>query len=222
MSLITRQKPATHRLVGDMTDDTNHSNDQGQTQQAPVPPAPQDLMASESPAKAASAGKGQKAATGQKRKTGAKTTSQARTSGQNRQSRAADTREAGERMTEWQPPHQRAQLSHPQGFRLRWLRTSYNGQDDFNNMESKLSEGYQLVRPDDPIVAEKVQRGELHESNGRVQRGGLVLAKIPEEFARQRNAHYTREAELHQQSVDDTLKRNQTPSMPITIDSNRQ
>lgn len=140
---------------------------------------------------------------------------------QNRISRDGDDRSMDERPKEWMPPSQRSVVNHTDDYTVRWLRTEYNGQKDTANMEKKLSEGYELVSPDDPIVAEKIARGELKATNGRVEKGGLVLAKIPRGFAEKRNAHYTREAQLHQQSVDQALANQRHSSMPLDSDLQR-
>lgn len=140
-----------------------------------------------------------------------------------RMSREAETREAVSRKKEWVPPQKRYNLRNDDpNFRLRWLRMEINGQDDTHNMETKFEEGYELVSPDDPLVAEKIARGELHASNGRVYRKGLVLARIPTELAEQRNQHYAKEALLHQQGVSQALHNEADPRMPIRVDSEQR
>lgn len=140
---------------------------------------------------------------------------------QNRASRAANTREDETRRKEWVPPSKRTAVEHGDDYIMRWLRVEYNGQPDHTNMENKLAEGYELVSPDDPAVREKVAKGELKAKDGRVYRGGLVLAKMDRELAEQRNAHYTKEAQLHQQSVDQALERARHRSMPLESDLKR-
>lgn len=140
---------------------------------------------------------------------------------QNRTSRKADTREDEERVKEWMPPTKRIMVEHGDDYIMRWLRVEYNGQPDHKNMEDKLSEGYELVRPDDPAIADKVAKGELKAKDGRVYRGGLVLAKMDRRLAEQRNAHYTKEAQLHQQSVDQSLENARHRSMPLDSDLKR-
>lgn len=141
---------------------------------------------------------------------------------QNRTSRNAATRDVEERTKEWVPPIKRVSVEHGEDYIMRWLRVEYNGQPDHKNMEDKLAEGYELVRPDDPAIAEKVARGELKAKDGRIYRGGLVLAKMDRRLAEQRDAHYTKEAQLHQQSVDQSLENQRHRSMPLSADLQRE
>lgn len=140
---------------------------------------------------------------------------------QNRASRNTETREVEARTKEWVPPIKRTSVEHGDDYIMRWIRVEYNGQQDHKNMEDKLAEGYELVSPKDPAVKEKIARGELQAKDGRVYRGGLVLARIDRELAAQRNAYYTREAQLHQQSVDQALERARHRSMPLDSDMKR-
>lgn len=140
---------------------------------------------------------------------------------QNRTSRNASTREDTEREKEWMPPTKRTMVEHGDDYIMRWLRVEYNGQTDHSNMENKLAEGYELVSPSDPAIADKVAKGELKAKDGRIYRGGLVLAKMSRKLADQRNAYYTREAQLHQQSVDQALENTRHRSMPLDSDLKR-
>lgn len=136
--------------------------------------------------------------------------------------RAAETREDTEREKEWVPPSRRFTLEHGQDVNLRWVRTSMAGTDDLENMERRLTEGYELVRPDDPLVADKVARGQLRTQDGKIVRQGLVLMKLGKKLVKQRNEHYTKEANLHQQSVSQALDKVRDSSMPLTEDFERK
>lgn len=137
---------------------------------------------------------------------------------QDRTPREATSREMGSRPKEWKPPQDRYSLKNEDpNYRLRWLRMELDGQEDTHNMESKFEEGYELVSPSDPLVADKIARGELHTNGGKVYRKGLVLARIPTELAEQRNAYYAKEASLHQQGVSQALDRDRDPRMPIGV-----
>lgn len=135
---------------------------------------------------------------------------------QKRVPRASEEREKTERPKEWQPPNQRIELQDTADYKFRWVRLEYNGVQDQKNMQKRLSEGYELVRPDDDSVSDLVSRGILSVKEGRIERGGLVLCKFPRELAAQRNAYYAKEAELHQQSVSRALDKERHESMPLT------
>ena len=48
--------------------------------------------------------------------------------------------------------------------------------------------------------------------------GGLLLARIPEELAKQRDEYYRKQTEARDEAIDHDLLKEQHPSMPINID----
>jgi hypothetical protein len=48
--------------------------------------------------------------------------------------------------------------------------------------------------------------------------GGLLLARIPEELAKQRNEYFKKQTEARDEAIDNDLMREQHSSMPINID----
>lgn len=141
---------------------------------------------------------------------------------QKRTARAEDGRDSTERLKEWVPPGNRYQLDTPQDYNLRWVRTAMVGEDDFENVERRLEEGFEVVKPDDPIVADKVAKGLLRVQDGKIVRQGLVLMKLDKELVSQRKAYYTKEANLHQQSVSSALDNVRDRSMPLTEEFDRR
>jgi hypothetical protein len=101
------------------------------------------------------------------------------------------------------------------GYRYKWLRAEVQGYQDTRNISGKLREGYELVRadefPDYPVVDDGKYKGMIGV-------GGLLLARIPDEIAEQRNEHYRRMHEDKVKAVDNDLMKEQHPSMPINID----
>ena len=53
-------------------------------------------------------------------------------------------------------------------------------------------------------------------ADGTVGVGGLILAKIPEETAEERNAYYEQQTENQMNAVDNNLMRENDPRMPIS------
>jgi hypothetical protein len=91
----------------------------------------------------------------------------------------------------WSPV---AQLETPKAdgeFRFRWIREEVNGQRDNRNMTMARREGYVFVRTDEADLLGLIVDDAL--PDGLARHGGLVLAKIPELFCQQREAHYSRE-----------------------------
>jgi hypothetical protein len=91
--------------------------------------------------------------------------------------------------------------------------------DDTKNMSGKLRSGWELVRgdeyPDQSYAT--VKEGKYA---GVIGVGGLVLARIPEELAKSREAYFNKQTQDREQAVNNDLMKEQHPSMPI--DSDRQ
>ena len=105
----------------------------------------------------------------------------------------------------------------PEGYTYRWIRAEIVGQEDRKNVSSRLSEGFDLVRSEelddsDQDRFDSVQQGK---HAGVVARGGLLLAKIPNETREERNSYYAARAQTQQDAVDNDLMRESDPSSPI-------
>ena len=91
------------------------------------------------------------------------------------------------------------------------------GQEDRKNVTARLSEGFDLVRleelPDNfQVKFDSIQEGK---HSGVVARGGLLLAKIPNETREERNSYYAARAQTQQDAVDNDLLRESDPNSPI-------
>ena len=136
---------------------------------------------------------------------------------ENKTSRAAETRTKTERPKEYKPPSSLDAPPAPKGFRHRWIRAESVGFDDTKNISGKLRSGWELVRADAyegsdyPVVKDGKYAGVIGV-------GGLLLARIPEEIAKQRTEYFQKQTEARDEAVDNDLMREQHPSMPINID----
>ena len=132
-------------------------------------------------------------------------------------SRASQTREKTSHKKVWTPPSSLDAPPAPTGFKHRWIRVESMGFNDTKNLQGRLRSGYELVRADEypdsafPVV-------EDGKYSGVIGVGGLVLARVPEEIARQRNDHYVQQGKDNVEAVDNDLMKEQHPSMPINID----
>jgi hypothetical protein len=85
--------------------------------------------------------------------------------------------------------------------------------DDKTNVHKRRQEGYDLVRAEEypeysgPVVDEG-------RNAGIIGVGGLVLARIPEELADQRNQHYQKTTQNQMDAVDRDWMRENNPAMP--------
>ena len=99
-------------------------------------------------------------------------------------SRASQTREKTAHKKVWTPPSPLDSPPAPSGFKHRWIRAESMGFQDTKNVSASLREGYELVRaedyPDQDFPTETTGK-----YAGVIGVGGLLLAKIPEEIAKQ-------------------------------------
>jgi len=131
-------------------------------------------------------------------------------------SRASQTRSKTERPKVWTPPSSLDAPPAPKGFRHRWIRAESIGFQDTKNISARLREGYELVRADEYPDSEYpvVDSGKYA---GVIGVGGLLLARIPEELAKQRTDYYQKLAKGQDEAVEHDLMKEQHKSMPIDI-----
>jgi hypothetical protein len=132
-------------------------------------------------------------------------------------SRASETRAKNTRPQVWTPPSSLDAPPAPDGYRQRWIRVESMGFDDTKNASGKLRSGWEFVRADQypeenyPVLKEGKYAGVIGV-------GGLVLARIPEELAQQREEYYNRRTKDREDAVNNDLLKEQHPSMPINQD----
>ena len=132
-------------------------------------------------------------------------------------SRASQSRQAEENPKVWTPPNALAAPPAPAGYRQRWLATEVRGQDNSNNITNKLRAGWSLVRAD-AYPGQHFNSYTEGKYAGMIGSGGLVLARISEEIAKQRDEYYARMAREKDEAVNNDLMKEQHPSMPINQD----
>ena len=132
-------------------------------------------------------------------------------------SRASQTRQETERPKVWTPPSSLDAPPAPDGFRHRWIRAESLGFQDTKNISGRLRSGYELVRADEykdsdyPVIIEGKYKGVIGV-------GGLVLARVPEEIAKQRTEYFKRQAEGQEEAIENDLMKEEHKSMPINVD----
>ena len=133
---------------------------------------------------------------------------------ENKTSRASQTRSKTERPKVWTPPSSLDAPKAPTGFRHRWIRVETMGFDDTKNVQGKLRSGWELVRADQ-YPGEDYPTINDGKYKGLIGVGGLVLARIPEEIAKQRDAYYQKMTREANEALQHDLDREQHKSMPI-------
>ena len=136
---------------------------------------------------------------------------------QDKTSRASSTRSKTERPKVWTPPSSLDAPPAPDGFRHRWIRAESLGFQDTKNVSARLREGFELVRADEypdtqyPVITDGKYAGVIGV-------GGLLLARISEEIAKQRAAYIDSLSRGQDEAVEHDLMREQHKSMPINVD----
>ena len=132
-------------------------------------------------------------------------------------SRASQTRAKTEKPKVWTPPSSLDAPPAPDGYRHRWIRAESMGFDDTKNMSGKLRSGWELVRADEYPDSDFPTLDEGRYA-GVIGVGGLVLARIPEELARQREAYFDKRTADRNEALENDVLKEQHPSMPINQD----
>lgn len=133
---------------------------------------------------------------------------------ENRLNRELNTREQTARKKSWTAPELLPAPTPVPGYVYRWIRLSMLGTSDPMNVSSKLREGWEPVRASDhPEIQLAVIESDRHKDN--IVIGGLMLCRIPAEFADQRSAYYRDKTEALVNSVDNNFMRENDPRMPL-------
>ena len=136
----------------------------------------------------------------------------------NKTSRANQTRSKSERPKVWVPPSSLDAPPAPNGFRYRWIRAESVGFQDTKNITGRLREGYELVRAEEVENASDYPVVDDGKYKGVIGVGGLLLAKVPEEIAKQREDYMTNRHTDQSKAVDNDLMKEQDQRMPINVD----
>jgi|TARA_E500000318_G_scaffold1756_3_gene2462 hypothetical protein len=143
----------------------------------------------------------------------------ARTTTRNTQTRELETRE--EEYTYSEPnlleiPQAVTDRFLEQGMKLRWLRTTIKGSDDYANIGKRMQEGYEFVSLDEvPEMAHSAMVKEEGRYKGTVCRGDLALAKILVKRAEARQRHYEQASDQMIDAVNSQLENMSDRRMPI-------
>jgi len=136
-----------------------------------------------------------------------------------RASRSSETRETQKARRPWEPPSLLKTPTPPDGMRYRWVRTEIRGQEDRKNVMQRMREGWVPVKPEE-IPEFDVPTIDHGKHAGVVGIGGLMLCKIDESIAEERNRYFEEKTTHQMNAVDNDLMREEHPAMPIT--RNRQ
>ena len=133
-------------------------------------------------------------------------------------SRASQDRSKTERPKVWVPPSSLDAPPAPDGFRYRWIRAEVTGFQDTKNITGRIREGYELVRAEEVENASDYPVLEEGKYKGVIGVGGLLLAKVPIEIAKQRMEYMTGKHQERDQAVNNDLMKEQDQRMPINVE----
>ena len=133
-------------------------------------------------------------------------------------SRASQTRSKSARPKVWVPPSSLDAPPAPDGFRYRWIRAEVQGYQDTTNITSRQREGYELVRAEEVENASDYPVLDEGKYKGVIGVGGLLLAKVPIEIAKQRQEYMTKRHEERSEAVSNDLMKEQDSRMPINVE----
>ena len=136
----------------------------------------------------------------------------------NKTSRANQSRSKSERRKVWVPPSSLDAPPAPDGIRYRWIRAESVGFQDTKNITGRIREGYELVRAEEIINASDYPIVEEGRYKGVVGVGGLLLAKVPVEVAKQRSEYMSKKHGERSEAVNNDLMKEQDKRMPINIE----
>ena len=137
---------------------------------------------------------------------------------ENKTSRANQTRSKSERPKVWVPPSSLDAPPAPDGFRYRWIRAEVVGFQDTKNITGRIREGYELVRAEEVQNASDYPVIDNGKYKGVIGVGGLLLAKVPEEIAKQRQEYMTNRHQDRSKAVENDLMKEQDSRMPINVE----
>ena len=133
-------------------------------------------------------------------------------------SRANQTRSKSERPKVWVPPSSLDAPPAPDGFRYRRIRAEVTGFQDTKNITGRIREGYELVRAEEVENSSDYPVIEDGRYKGVIGVGGLLLAKVPVEIAKQRQAYMTKRHAERSDAVENDLMKEQDKRMPINVE----
>ena len=120
----------------------------------------------------------------------------ARNTTRSTQSRELETREVEEDFEYREPnlldiPESVTSRFEDQGMKLRWIRTTLKGGDDYTNVGKRMAEGWEFVSLEEvPELAHTSAIKDEGRYKGTVCRGDLALAKLPIKRAEARQRHF--------------------------------
>lgn len=134
-------------------------------------------------------------------------------------SRELNKREVTKRPSSWNPANTLPVPQEEDNKVFRWIRKAMLGVSDPTNFSKKQREGWEPVRAEDyPEL--KLSIDEDAKNSGLIEVGGLILCRMPKEFADQRAKYYGQHAHQQMEAVDSNFMKENDPRMPLFKERN--
>jgi hypothetical protein len=134
--------------------------------------------------------------------------------------RALETRVQSERRRSWVEPTMLPDPLPQDGFVFKWVRTATRNTEDKTNYQKRLREGWEPVEAaDHPELMVDIGVGQ---TSGKVEVGGLILCKMPEEMAEQRKDYYQRRTAAEMDSAENSYLRDSDERMKKFMEKQRK
>lgn len=137
-----------------------------------------------------------------------------------RKPRSLETRETSSRRRSWVEPTMLPDPMPQDGYVFKWVRTATRNNEDKANYQKRIREGWEPVdAADHPELMMDLNVGQ---ASGKVEVGGLILCKMPEEMAEQRKEYYQRRTAAEMDSAENSYLRDSDERMKKFMEKQRK
>jgi hypothetical protein len=106
----------------------------------------------------------------------------------------------------------------PEGVHYRWVRHELLGDDHAGNVHERTRQGYEPVRPEELGGDWQADVLDTGKHAGIVRTGDLILMKVDQEIADQRNEYFSDKTKAAEGAVNSELQKNNSAVAPISQD----
>ena len=128
------------------------------------------------------------------------------------------TRSSGTRKTAWTPPSKLDTPTPPDGVHYRWVRHELLNEDQSGNVHERARQGYEPVKPDELGGNWQSDVLDTGKHAGVVRSGDLILMKVDQQIADERNEYYDNKTKMQERAVNSELQSNNSAAAPISQD----
>jgi hypothetical protein len=106
----------------------------------------------------------------------------------------------------------------PDGVHYRWVRNELLGESHAGNVHERSRQGYEPVKPEELGVDWQSDVLDTGKHAGTVRSGDLILMKVDQEIADQRNEFFADKTKAAEGAVNSELQKNNSAVAPISQD----